>query len=176
MSPEEKMAKGQEYITKGTTHFSNKEYAKAIAVYELALGVLQEYPYVRHDVGSTVNVDSNVLEARRDLIRCLSNIATCHLKVSQGNGSTWKVILKNCDQAIWVHDGGRVNDDRLLSKILYRRAEVYIQRSETVKAREDLERAYVCAPDSKSVSVWNDVFFNQEDTDRCYCVVVDGGV
>ena len=168
MTPMEKMNKSEEYVGKGTTHFKAKEYLKAIAQYELALGVLQSYPNVRHDVGGAVNMEPKVVRARREIVRCLSNIATCHLMTSTTSttktasstaktstktlSSNWKETLKNCDQAIWVHDGGQVNDDRLLSKILYRRAEIYLQRSETVKARQDLERAYVCAPDSKSVS------------------------
>lgn len=72
--------------------------------------------------------------------RCLSNVATCHSKWTKtpvkkdGLGvSNWKEVMKNCDQAVWVHDGGKVNDDRLLSKILYRRAEVWLHKSETTK-------------------------------------------
>ena len=76
------------------------------------------------------------------LNRCLSNVATCHSKWTKtavkkdGIGvPNWKEVMKNCDQAIWVHDGGKVNDDRLLSKILYRRAEVWLHKSETLKVR-----------------------------------------
>jgi FKBP-type peptidyl-prolyl cis-trans isomerase len=148
MTSDEKMKKAAEYTHQGTKHFKDKEYNKAIAIYELALNVLQEYPNIRHDNNNNNTVD--VINARREIVRCLSNIATSQFKA----GISWKDILKNCDQAIWVHDGGNVNDDKLLSKVLYRRAEIYVQRSETLKARQDLERAYVCAPDSKSVSFY----------------------
>ena len=72
-------------------------------------------------------MDNDVLHARREIVRCLSNIATCYMKDKdkKTGDCQWKEVLKNCDQAVWVHDGGQVNDDRLLSKILYRRAEVY---------------------------------------------------
>ena len=61
---------------------------------------------------------SSVLQTRRNIVRCLSNVATCYYKDKDKHGKTidpyfaWKEVLKNCDQAIWVHDGGKVNDGK----------------------------------------------------------------
>jgi len=54
----------------------------------------------------------------------------------------------------------------LLSKILYRRSEVYLYKSETLKARNDLERAFLCAPDSKPINKLLKVTINKQKLEK----------
>ena len=54
----------------------------------------------------------------------------------------------------------------MLSKILYRRSEVYLYKSETLKARNDLERAFLCAPDSKPINKLLKVTINKQKLEK----------
>ena len=174
MTPREKLDQGLMFCDKGNSFFASKEFAKSKAQYELALEVLQTFPGVRHDMPSpgdgdadeTTNVEESrediraeedressagtphALEARGAIVRCLSNIATC---LTQIKPVDWKAVHKNCDQALWVHDDGGLQDPKLVGKVLYRRAEAYLRKGESEAARKDLNRAFKLLPDSKPV-------------------------